>query len=313
MKILVLGGSYFLGRVFTMLASEKYEMTLFNRGTYSMDDFSVRQLLGDRSDAHALQQIRQGEYDVVVDFCAYESRHVQTLFSVLPASVKQYILISTVDVYQRGTGKIHPEDFPYELRISEGDAGAYIHGKIAAEKECISQCQKRGIMDTILRPAILYGPYNYAPRESFFIRSVVQNHQLPEIMGTDGKFQFLYVKDAALAIEQCLLNPSVYHSAVNLAGDEILTYQVFTDALERAINEEGSLQYQKIPVSVEKAMELGIPLPFPVYGSETELCDTGFSRMVLGISYTPLIEGMQKTYAAFKSVYESVEDSAQNK
>lgn len=303
MKILVLGGSYFFGRVFTMLTADKMELTLFNRGSYSMSDFPVRELRGDRNDLSTLRQLQNQEFDAVVDFCAYSGGHIRTLFSVLPDSVKQYILISTVDVYERGTGRLHTEDFPYELRHLQGDAGVYIQGKIEAEQECIRQCEKRNIMDTILRPAILYGPYNYAPRESVFIRLAVQNHLLPEISDADGRFQFLYVKDAALAIEKCLQNPRVYHRAVNLAGDKILTYQVFTDALERAIKEEGGLQYRKMPLTVREAVENGMVLPFPVSENETELCDTAFSKDVLQIQYTPLAEGMKKTYAAFKNVY----------
>ena len=44
MKILVLGGSYFYGRVFTMLSAKKHEITVLNRGTYSMGDLGVRQI-----------------------------------------------------------------------------------------------------------------------------------------------------------------------------------------------------------------------------------------------------------------------------
>ena len=50
MQILVLGGSYFYGRVFTMLAAKKHEITVLNRGTYSMESFGVKQIKGDRHD-----------------------------------------------------------------------------------------------------------------------------------------------------------------------------------------------------------------------------------------------------------------------
>ena len=38
MKILVIGGSYFYGRVFVMLTAPQHEITVVNRGTYSMAD-----------------------------------------------------------------------------------------------------------------------------------------------------------------------------------------------------------------------------------------------------------------------------------
>ncbi len=43
MKILIIGGSYFLGRVLTMLSSTKFELTLVNRGRYSMKQFGVKE------------------------------------------------------------------------------------------------------------------------------------------------------------------------------------------------------------------------------------------------------------------------------
>ena len=71
MKILVIGGRYILRRVFVMQAAGVHEITLVNRGTYSMEEWGVRQIRGDRRDK-ALWQGCSGDYDVIVDFCAYE-------------------------------------------------------------------------------------------------------------------------------------------------------------------------------------------------------------------------------------------------
>ena len=39
MKLLVIGGSYFYGRVFVMEAAKEHDITVWNRGTYSMKEF----------------------------------------------------------------------------------------------------------------------------------------------------------------------------------------------------------------------------------------------------------------------------------
>ena len=55
-KILVIGGSYFAGRVFTMVASNQCELTLINRGRYSMSRYpDVQEIRCDRHDAAALR------------------------------------------------------------------------------------------------------------------------------------------------------------------------------------------------------------------------------------------------------------------
>ena len=75
MKILVLGGSYFFGRVFVMEAAKEHDITVVNRGTYSMEAFGVTQLKGDRKDTDFLKTIT-GDYDVLVDFCGYQKGDV---------------------------------------------------------------------------------------------------------------------------------------------------------------------------------------------------------------------------------------------
>lgn len=306
MKILVLGGSYFYGRVFTMLAAGKHELTLLNRGTYPMEQYNVHRITGDRRHEETLQKLKEcgTEFDVVVDFCGYEAGDIKLLVQNLPKTVKQYIFISTVDVYRRGIPEYKKEETPYEEREIAGESGAYIRGKISLEKELKETAKERGFAYTILRPVILYGPYNYAPRESVFIQMMVQNHVLPRIADAAGKFQFVYVKDAAEAVCRCLLNEKTYGQAYNLCGEEEADYQGFADSLECAVKSLGGEIPESISLTAKQAQEQGILLSFPVYSEETELYSNEKSKTELGITYTPLSEGMKKTYQAFRGVFE---------
>ncbi len=300
MKILVIGGSYFFGRVFVMQAAGEHDVTVLNRGTYSMEGLGARQITGDRKDVSVWKGCTQ-DYDVIVDFCAYEKGDIARVLGNLPGNIGQYIFISTVDVYERGNGGNgkKDEETPFEQRMFPGEAGAYIAGKTALEREVTEECAKRNIRYTVLRPAILYGPFNYAPRESEYIRMMVQNGVLPRITGAAGRFQFLYVKDAAKAVMRCLLNETACGQAYNLCGDEVLTYDLLLDGLKGAAD----LEVQEIPISCEQAGERGIPLPFPVTEAETELYSNEKSKRELGMVYTGFPEGMAKTYRAFKGVF----------
>ena len=97
MKILVIGGSYFYGRVFVMLAAGEHDVTVVNRGTYSVESLGARQIRGDRRDRSVWKGIKE-KYDVIVDFCAYEKDDIATVLQNMDQSPKQYVLISTVDV-----------------------------------------------------------------------------------------------------------------------------------------------------------------------------------------------------------------------
>ena len=226
MNILVIGGSYFYGRVFVMEAvreHSEYHITLLNRGTYSMEEFGVSQIKGDRHDKNVFKACKE-DYDAVIDFCAYGAGDVSGVIENLEGRIGQYVLISTVDAYERGSEVIKNEDHALEHRIFAGEAGAYITGKVAAEEELRKVCGDRNIPYTVLRPAILYGPYNYAPRESAYIQMMLVNHTLPRFVDAEGRFQFIYVKDAALAILRVLGNEKAYGQSYNLCQDEVVTY-----------------------------------------------------------------------------------------
>lgn len=176
-------------------------------------------------------------------------------------------------------------------------------GKVAAERELVVVCTEEEIPYTVLRPAILYGPYNYAPRESAYIQMLLQNHALPRFIDADGRFQFVYVKDAAQAILKCLGNESAFGQAYNLCGDQVLTYDDFFAALKLAAEPEDLLGLNEFTVTVEQTAGQGVPLPFPATAAETHLCDNEKGKRELGIAYTELAEGMKRTYRAFRNVY----------
>lgn len=299
MNILVVGGSYFLGRVFVMGAAETDKVTLVNRGTYSMESFKVKEYRADRHDTDFWRGIKEN-YDVIVDFCAYNQGDISQILENIGGSIRQYIFISTVDVYRRGISGLKGEDTPFETRNIAGDAGSYIAGKVALEKELIEQCAAKNINYTVLRPAILYGPYNYAPRESAYIQMLVQNRCLPKITDADGRFQFVYVKDAATAIRKCMLNETAYNQAYNLCQDEISTYSSFFDTLKQAAD----IEFTELSMTMAEAEAKQLPLPFPLTKAETELYSNQKSKTELGLNYIDFAEGMKRTYNAFKKVFE---------
>ena len=182
-------------------------------------------------------------------------------------------------------------------------AGAYIAGKAALERELAEVCSAWGIPYTSLRPAVLYGPYNYAPRESAYISMLLQNHVLPRFTDAQGKFQVVYVKDAARAVLACLGNERAYGQAYNLCQDEIITYDMFFDTLKSVAEPTDLEGLVEVPLTVEQAMSQGVPVPFPAVEQETHLCDNVKGKTELGLVYTDFEEGMRRTYKAFRNVY----------
>ena len=136
---------------------------------------------------------------------------------------------------------------------------------------------------------------------------MVQQQLLPRITDADGRFQLIYVKDAANAIIKCMGNEKAYGQSYNLCGDEVVSYDMLADALLKGFRKieqgEKGTQIQQIPMTVQAAMDQGLPLSFPVTKAETELCNNEKSKAELDMQYISLEEGMGRTCQAFWSVF----------
>ncbi|MBE6997715.1 MAG: NAD-dependent epimerase/dehydratase family protein [Ruminococcaceae bacterium] len=302
-RILVIGGSYFAGRVFTMVAADRCELTLLNRGRYSMSRYpGVQEVRCDRHDTAALSALPPADYDAVVDFCAYAPGDVETLCGALKSSFKKYIYISTADVYDRAAPQPWTEQTPVgtDFSFAGPDTGAYLAGKAALERECAAVCAAKGADCVILRPAFLYGPYNYAPREPWYIRTAVSGQPIPQPTDADGRFQFVYVKDLAMAVLACLgPDAPAGARAYNLAAPEVLDYAGFLATLQSVADRP----IPTTPVTVEQVLRENLPLPFPLRAAESELFDGSLAERELGLHYTPFRDGMEKAWNAFAPIF----------
>lgn len=103
MKVLILGGTKFLGRHLTESALKAgHEVTLFNRGKTNPGLFpNVENLTGDRD--NDLSSLKGRTWDVVVDTSGYIPRAVKATAELLADSVEHYTFISTISVYSDTT------------------------------------------------------------------------------------------------------------------------------------------------------------------------------------------------------------------
>jgi len=296
-KILVIGGTYFLGKAFVqmILKETDCEVTIMHRGTagakIDIESERLTEIFGDRHDGAALRELPGEHYDAVVDFCAYIKGDISFLLDRIKATVDHYIFISTVDVYQRGLGRFLEEDAPLETRSFGGTTGDYISGKVALESEIKEACAKKGCEYTVLRPAIIFGPENYAPREGMYFYWIGSAGQVLSPTDSDGEFQLVYVKDAARAIKLVMGNPAAYGKAFNVCENKTDNYESFCSLLKEATGED----FEILETRVEVINEKNIPLPFPLTKEESNYYD-GKAIAELGLEFTDKVSAMKETY-----------------
>ncbi len=321
MKILVIGGTYFLGRAFVDLAKNEHEITVLNRGNVVLakEQYgNIVQVTCDRHDGKSIAKLKDNNYDVVVDFCGYQKGDISTVLEALDYNIKQYIFISTCDVYVRGSKKNIDENSPFEERHFGGEAGDYITGKVELEKELL-QCVEnyagnhirnhignhvenhfenhadKEICYTSIRPSVIYGPGNYAPRETMYFNWIAKAGQIIYPEDSTGHFQMVYVGDVARIILECCLNEKTCNEAFNICGDGIVDYEIFTEALEQAVD----IPFERVKMTIDSIARKGIPLPFALTLAESETYRDEKVRK-LGVSYTSLEKGLKDSYLSWK-------------
>ncbi len=295
MKILILGGTYFLGKAFAQRACREHALALVNRGNRPLVIDGIKSYIGDRHEEATLKEI-EGDYDVIVDFCAYEEGDIRRIVEHLKGRFRQYVFISTCDVYRKGTGEVLTEESPLEERAFPGPEGAYILGKVALEKELAACAAEFGFAYTSIRPAFIYGEDNYAPREGIYFQWIEKAGQILHPTDATGEFQMVYADDCAQVILRVCGDEQAYGQVYNVCGTEGVTYELWREVLERAVDKP----FECIALDVEQVYERQIPLPFPLRAEESERYD-GTKVKELGVSYIDLAEGIRRCYEKNKN------------
>ena len=99
MKILIIGGTKFLGRhLIDAALKNNHEVTLFNRGRFSTEKIeNVEQIHGDRNSD--LNKLSRRKWDACVDTCGYLPQTVKQSAKFLSDKANQYVFISSGSVY----------------------------------------------------------------------------------------------------------------------------------------------------------------------------------------------------------------------
>ncbi|MBI5588841.1 MAG: NAD-dependent epimerase/dehydratase family protein [Deltaproteobacteria bacterium] len=302
-NILVIGGSYFAGRVFVehMMKSDDYAVHVFNRGHLPLRLPSVTEYVGDREHPDTISTgIPAKEWYAVIDFCGYMPGDIEILIHHLPGKIHHYLFISTTSVYAPGHDLPVKEQSPVVLNPQPelGPMSDYGFDKWRAECKLREICNAKGIHYTIFRPAIIYGRYNYAPRETYFF-DLVYNRQ-PLIIPSDPLplFSFVWVEDMACFIRYAIGEPKFFDRILNLSAPDAVSYPQLVEVIETISGQK--LKYSQL--SSTEIIKQGIPLPFPL--DNHLLYDGTQIQKLSDIPYTPFLQGMQKTYSHYLKIQE---------
>jgi len=154
MNILVMGGTYFVGRhIVTQLLDLNHNITLFNRNTKGEIFNNVKIVEGDRN-TQQLDKLDNQVYDCIIDVSCYNIQQIKTI--LLKNITNYYVFVSSNAV-------LNPVD-------------NYSKDKL----ECEQFLLKQNIESLVVRPFYLCGPYDYTNRYDYsnwpFVMDNKNNH-----------------------------------------------------------------------------------------------------------------------------------------
>lgn len=198
MRILVIGGTQFIGKHFVQEALRRgHELTLFNRGSKPTPASVADTIVGDRN--QDLAKLAGGSWDVVVDTSGYLPRQVGEAAKALEASVARYLFISTISVYadlstphlDEGGELARLEDETVEVV----DGSTYGGLKVLCEEALASVYPPERSL--VLRPCIVVGPDDPTDRFTYWPVRLARGGAVLAPSGPSLPLQWIDVRDLA--------------------------------------------------------------------------------------------------------------------
>ena len=210
MRLLVLGGTKFLGRHAVAHALEQgHEVTTFTRTT-TID--GAESLHGDRDGN--LDALRGREWDGVVDTSGYVPRIVRQSAELLRDAVQRYVFVSTISVYGE------PEDEPDSEDIQQH------YGALKRACERVVE-EVYGDRSTRVRAGLIVGPHDPTDRFTYWPRRLAAGGEVLAPGDPQQPVQVVDVRDlAAMLVQLALEGPG---GTFDLTGPQL----TLGDLLER--------------------------------------------------------------------------------
>lgn len=303
MRLLVLGGSWFLGRTLVDEGIVRgHDVTVFNRGRTPAHP-ATRAIHGDRDrpdDVAALA--KAGPWEACVDVHGVVPRVVRDSARALAPQVDRYAFVSTVSAYQDWPALPVTEDSPLKPGDPDADpdswawgTGAYGLLKAGAELTLHREYPTDRLL--ILRPGVILGPHEYGGRLTWWLQRTARGGDILAPGHPDALLRPVDVRDVAGFLLDRLEQGT--GAVYNVAG-ATATWGGFLDACLEATGGLGRPLWIDDAWLVEQGVRQWVELPMWRVAAGTWAVDTGRAESA-GLTCRPLDETVADTWAWMRS------------
>lgn len=292
MKLLILGGTRFLGRALVDAALARgHEITLFNRGQSNPALYpEVQQIHGNRDGELALLQGQT--WDAGIDTCGYVPRLVRAAAEALAQAVGRYIFISSISAYADFTQVGMTEDAPLAIlkdeQTEEITEETYGGLKVLCERVAEQAMPERVLL---VRPGFIVGPHDPTDRFTYWpVRTAQGGAMLAPGEPTD-RVQFIDVRDLAAWI--IAMAEQGKTGAYNATGpDYALTMGQFLDACKEVTHSDAQFTWVDSDFLLQHEADPPLWTPRGYEGASAVNCSKAIQN---GLTFRPLKETIRDT------------------
>jgi 2'-hydroxyisoflavone reductase len=296
MKLLVLGGTVFLGRHIVEVALAHHDdVTLFNRGQHPLAfSATLEHIRGDRDGG--LAGLKGRTWDAVVDTSGYVPRLVGDSARLLADAVGQYTFISSISVYKDfRVAPIHEEAAVGTLEDPTMEAvTGETYGPLKALCE---QAAEQAMPGRVLcvRPGLIVGPHDPTDRFTYWPVRVARGGEVLAPPTPAAPVQFVDARDLAQWVRQMAAQQQtgVYHAT---GPAERLTFGPFLEVCTRTIESEAAFTWASAPFLAAQQVRPWIDLPLWVPEAKRGMLQADSTKaQAQGLAFRPLAETIADT------------------
>ncbi|MEA2510090.1 MAG: hypothetical protein QOG21_2172 [Actinomycetota bacterium] len=287
MKLLVLGGTKFLGRHLVGAALDRgHEVILFNRGRTGPELFpDLEHVLGDRDGG--LTPLQGRSFDGVIDTSGYVPRVVRQSAEVLAGLAGFYAFISTISVYPDGTAAGYDESAPtLELDDPESENIAADYGALkAACERIVEEAFPQRCLN--VRAGLIVGPHDPTGRFTYWVTRVARGGLVLAPAPASAPVQLIDARDlAAWTVEMVGRSEAGVFNATGPA--EPLTFGRLLEACAEATGNRATVTWVDPDFLLARDVEPWSELPLWLPG-EAGMLQAGIGKALdRGLRFRPL-------------------------
>ena len=296
MKLLVLGGTRFLGRAAVEAALARgHEVTLFNRGETNPELFpEAEKLRGDR--AADLSPLEGREWDAVLDPSGYVPSVVRASAEALADSTGHYLFVSSVSVYASLAQPVDEHSPVAELGDLPDDKLTDDYSNYGALKALCEQTVTEvfGERQASVRPGLIVGAHDPTGRFTYWPHRVARGGQVLAPAPPEDQVQFIDAKDlGSWLVDLAERRAGGVYNATHPGRS-------WRDVLETCRAVSGSdASFEWVPAELLKQHEVGEWMELPLWISDPDAAamhDVSVSRAIeAGLTFRPLEETVRDT------------------